>query len=104
MVTAEATTRLLYFFILKVFTNSTYVFYQKITFPDSNGLLLSLFEPKITIIDEILKGTEYDYLRPKGTITCSIDKIYDVPRIELAFDGWYVNSVRLRPKRKKEKV
>ena len=57
--------------------------------------------PKIKIIDEIPKGWEYDYLRPEGKITYSIDTIYDVPKIEIAFDGWYVNSVRLRPKSKK---
>ena len=45
---------------------------------------------KIKIIDEIPKGREFDYLRSEGKITYSI-----------AFDGWYVNSVRLRPKSKK---
>lgn len=52
-------------------------------------------KPKIVIIDETAKGQEYEYLRPEGKITCSIDTTYDVPKIKTAFDGWYVNSVRL---------
>ena len=47
------------------------------------------------IIDETAKGQEYEYLRPEGKITYSIDTTYDVPKIKTAFDGWYVNSVRL---------
>ena len=58
-------------------------------------------KPKIEIIDETPPGQEYDYLRPEGKITYSIGSVYDVPKIEIAFDGWYVNSVRLWPKNKR---
>ena len=34
-----------------------------------------------------------DYLRLENKIIYDIDTAYDVPRIEIAFDGWYVNSV-----------
>ena len=57
--------------------------------------------PKIKIIDETPKGQEFDYLRPEGKITCSIDTTYDVPTVEIAFDGWYLNSVCFWPKSKK---
>ena len=57
-------------------------------------------KPKIVIIDETAKGQEYEYLRPEGKITYRIDTTYDVPKIKIAFDGWYVNSVRLWPKNK----
>ena len=50
---------------------------------------------KIEIIDKTPPGQEYNYLRPEGKINYSTDSIYDVPKIEIAFDGWYVNSVRL---------
>ena len=40
-------------------------------------------------------------MRPEGTITYSIDTTYDVPRVDIAFDGWYVNSDCLWPKSKK---
>ena len=58
-------------------------------------------KPKIEIIDETPPRQEYDYLRPEGKITYSIGSVYDVPKIEIAFDGWYVNSVRLWPKNKR---
>ena len=45
-------------------------------------------KPKIKIIDETSKGREFDYVRPEGKITYSIDSTYDVPKIEIAFDGW----------------
>ena len=67
------------------------------------GCCYSFFDkkPKIKIIDETPKGREFNYLRPEGTITYSTDTTYDVPRVDIAFDGWYVNSVCLWPKRKK---
>ena len=46
-------------------------------------------------MDETPKGHEFDYLRPEGKITYSIDETYDVPKIQIALEGWYVNSVRL---------
>ena len=58
-------------------------------------------KPRIEIIDQTPKRKEFDYLRPEGKITYSIDSTYDVPRIEIDFNGWYVNSVRLWPESKK---
>ena len=52
-------------------------------------------------MDETPKGHEFDYLRPEGKITYSIDETYDVPKIQIALEGWYVNSVRLWSKDKK---
>ena len=60
-------------------------------------------KPRIEIIDEIPKGKEFDYLRSEGKIIFGIDTTYDVPRIEIDFNGWYVNSVRLWPESKKVK-
>ena len=58
-------------------------------------------KPKIEIIDKIPDGQDFDYLRPEGRTIYSIDKIYDVPKVEIDFDGWYMNSVCLRPESKK---
>ena len=57
--------------------------------------------PKTKIIDETPKGPEFDYLRPESKMTYNINTTYDVPRAEIVFDGWYVNSVRHWPKSKK---
>ena len=38
------------------------------------------------------------YLRSAGTITYTVDRMYDVPEIEINFDGWYRASVCLWPK------
>ena len=54
-------------------------------------------EPKIKIYDCAPPGDVFDYLRLKGTITLSIDGKYNVPVVDLRFDGWYENSVRLWP-------
>ena len=44
-------------------------------------------KPRIEIIDQTPKGKEFDYLRPEGKITYSIDSTYDVPRTEIDFKG-----------------
>ena len=44
-------------------------------------------KPRIEIIDEIPKGKEFDYLRPEGKIIFGVDTTYDVPRIEIDFNG-----------------
>ena len=49
-------------------------------------------------LDFFVKGQEFDYLRPKGHLIYKIDSDYNVPKIDIYFDGWYVNSVRLWPK------
>ena len=38
------------------------------------------------------------YLRSAGTITYTVDRMYDVPEIEINFDGWYRASIYLWPK------
>ena len=43
-------------------------------------------------------GDDFDYLRPQGTITFSIDRKYNIPLIDIRFDGWYENSARFCPK------
>ena len=45
-------------------------------------------------IDETPKGQECNYLKHEGKITDSIDNTDDVPIVEIAFNGWYMNSVR----------
>ena len=62
------------------------------------GCLFSRNEPKIKIFDLKPPGNDFEYLRPQGTISFSIDRKYNVPLINIRFDGWYENSVRLWPK------
>ena len=31
---------------------------------------------------------DFEYLRPKGTITLSIDRKYNIPIIDIRFDDW----------------
>ena len=62
------------------------------------GCCFSFNKPKINIIDEAPEGKNFDYLRPKGTITYTIDRTYNVPLIQFNFDGWFESSVRLWPK------
>ena len=62
------------------------------------GCCFSYDEPRIEIIDETPEGKDFDYLRPKGTITYSIDSTYNIPLIEINFDGWFESCVGLWPK------
>lgn len=55
----------------------------------------------IEINNKIPKGQEYDHLRPEGKIVHSIDTTDEVPKIEISFNGWCVNSVHLWPEYKK---
>ena len=55
-------------------------------------------KPNIKIFDLTPPGDDFNYLRPEGTITLRIDRKYQVPLIDIRFDGWYENSVRLWPK------
>lgn len=43
-------------------------------------------------------------MRPEGRMIYSIDKVYDVLKVEIDLDGWYMNIVRLWPKNKKKKI
>ena len=45
-------------------------------------------EPKIRICDCTPTGDDFEYLRPKGTITLSIDRKYNIPIIDIRFDDW----------------
>ena len=65
------------------------------------GSCFSSNEPRIKIIDEIPLGENFEYLRPKGTFTYTIDRTYDIPLIEIQFDVWFKSSVRLWPENNK---
>lgn len=49
----------------------------------------------IEILDFTPQDSEYDYVRPIGTITVTFDEKFKVPVIHLDFDGWISNSVCL---------
>ena len=49
----------------------------------------------IEILDFTPQDSEYDYVRPVGTITVTFDEKFKVPVIHLDFDGWISNSVCL---------
>ena len=65
------------------------------------GCCFSFNEPKINIIDETPEGTNFDYLRPKGAITYTIDRTFNIHSIQRNFDGWFESSVCLWPKNNK---
>ena len=62
------------------------------------GCLFSRNEPKIKIFDLTTPCDDFEYLRPQGTITLNIYRKYNVPPIDIRFNGWYEISVRLWPK------
>ena len=62
---------------------------------DDMGSCFSSKHAKIRIIDNIEKGKRYGYLRPKCDIILTMDKVYNVPMININFVDWLVNSVRL---------
>ena len=87
---------LLCYFTLMVFMIITDNCYQKCFISDKKmGGLFLRNEPKIKRFDLTPPYDDFDYLRPKGTITFTIDRIYNVPLIDIRFYGWYENSVRL---------
>ena len=47
------------------------------------------------IIDTISKDPEFDYLRPKGQLILKLGNVHDVPKIDIFFNDWYSNSIRL---------
>ena len=55
----------------------------------------SSYEPKIKIIDCTPPGAAFDYVRPNGTISFSVDRKYNAPVVDIRFEGWYENCVRL---------
>ena len=65
------------------------------------GCCFSCNEPRIEITDGTPEGETFNYLRPKGATTYSIDCIYHIPLIEINFDGLSESSVCFRPKNNK---
>ena len=57
------------------------------------GYCFSLNEPRTNIFDQTL--ARENYLRPEGTIRFSVDRKYNVPVVDIQFDGWFENSIRL---------
>ena len=55
-------------------------------------------KPRIKVIDEIPNSQIFDYLRPEGTITYTIDIIYNIPIIDIKFDGWFESIFCIWPK------
>ena len=55
------------------------------------GCRFSLNEPRIKIIDLTALCENYSYLRPKGTITFSVDRKYNVIIVDIQLDGWLEN-------------
>ena len=55
-------------------------------------------KPRIKILDETTQGKNFDYLRPEGTITYTIDRTYNIHLNEIQFDGWFESSIHLWPK------
>ena len=51
-------------------------------------------ESKIKIIDCTSSSAAFGYLRPNGTISFSVDGKYNVPVVNISFEGWYEKSVR----------
>ena len=62
------------------------------------GCCFSLKQPRIKIFDLTPPGEKFNYLRPEGVINLTIDRKYNLPLIEIQFEGWFVNSGRLWPK------
>ena len=50
-------------------------------------------EQKITIYDCTIPGDDFEYLRPQGAITLSIDRKCNIPIVDIKLDAWYENSV-----------
>lgn len=43
--------------------------------------------PNAEIIDETPEGKQFDYFRPKGIITYTIDRMFDVLEVEINFNS-----------------
>ena len=65
------------------------------------GCCFSCNEPRIEIIDETPDRKDFDYLRPKRTVTYSIDSTYNISLIEVNFHDWFESCVRFWPKNNK---
>lgn len=47
------------------------------------------------MVNEIEKEKHYEYLEPKGTIYCLRDLDYNVLLLDIEFEGWIPNQVRI---------
>ena len=68
---------------------------------DSKLTIIDEIKTIVKIIDEVPLGDVFNYLIPNSYNTYMIDTKYNVPLIEINFDGWFETSVRLWPKSKK---
>ena len=50
---------------------------------------------KIKIIDLTPSSADLHYLRPSGTVTFSVDEKYNIPILEIDFEGWYEMNMSL---------
>lgn len=55
-------------------------------------------DPAIQVYDCILPGDKFDYLRPHGSITITVDRKYNIPVVNITFDGCNKQSCCLWPK------
>ena len=53
---------------------------------------------KIKTVNKNDQDEAFNCLRPKGGLILRMDSVYNVPKIDILFDEWYTNSVRLWPK------
>ena len=61
------------------------------------GCCFSLNELRIKIIDLTAPCENYSYLRPKGTITFTVDRKYNVILVDTQLDCWFENTFHLWP-------
>ena len=52
---------------------------------------------KIKIINLTPSSADLHYLRPGGTITFIVDEKYNIPILEIDFEGWYEINMCLWP-------
>ena len=51
------------------------------------GNCFSSSDSNIKIIDQTTPHERFDFLRPEGTITYTIDRMYEIPKIKINFNG-----------------
>ena len=47
---------------------------------------------QIEVIGTIDPSKNFDYFRPSSKLVYKIDDIYNIPRIDIYFEGWYPNK------------
>ena len=92
-------------YFVRFLDDSFYTSYLKILIAAEMGSCFSfLNKHNVEVIHEMLKGKQFDHLRPGRVITYTVDRMYDVPEVKINFDGWYEASVRLWPKSSKVRL